>query len=64
MIVGMLLFVAGVLFTVGGRFGLGRLPGDFAMRSGNTRFFFPLATSILLSIGLTILINLYLRFFK
>jgi hypothetical protein len=36
---------------------LGRLPGDFSWRSksGNTSFYFPLATSILVSILLTVL---------
>jgi hypothetical protein len=34
---------------------LGRLPGDFQMRRGNVSFYFPLATSIILSILLTLL---------
>ena len=34
---------------------LGRLPGDFAVRRGNFSFYFPLATSIVLSIILTLI---------
>jgi hypothetical protein len=46
----------GLLLTLVGRVPfLGRLPGDFIFRKGNFSFFFPLATSILLSIILTLL---------
>ncbi len=38
---------------------LGRLPGDFVIRRGNFTFYFPLATSILLSIILTILFSIF-----
>ena len=40
---------------------LGRLPGDFAVRRGNFGFYFPLTTSILLSILLTVLFALFRR---
>ena len=40
---------------------LGRLPGDIYIKKGNFTFYFPLATSILLSILLTILLNLIFR---
>ena len=40
---------------------LGRLPGDFHVRRGNFSFYFPLATSILLSIILTIVLALFRR---
>jgi len=40
---------------------LGRLPGDIYIKKGNFTFYFPLATSILLSILLTILLNLLFR---
>ncbi len=40
---------------------LGRLPGDIYIKKGNFTFYFPLATSILLSILLTIILNLLLR---
>lgn len=39
----------------------GRLPGDFSFRRGNFTFYFPLATSILLSIVLTLLFAIFRR---
>ncbi|MDA8333454.1 MAG: DUF2905 domain-containing protein [Peptococcaceae bacterium] len=41
--------------------GLGRLPGDVYVRRGNFSLYFPLATSVLLSIVLTLVLNLFLR---
>ena len=40
---------------------LGRLPGDITVRRGNTTFYFPLVTSILLSILLTLLFAFFRR---
>jgi hypothetical protein len=40
---------------------LGRLPGDFHVRRGNFSFYFPLATSIVLSILLTLALVLFRR---
>lgn len=40
---------------------LGKLPGDFYIKKGNFTFYFPLATSILISIILTIILNLLFR---
>ena len=40
---------------------LGRLPGDFAIKRGNFAFYFPLATSIILSILLTLIFALFKR---
>jgi hypothetical protein len=40
---------------------IGRLPGDFAFRRGNSTFYFPLTTSILLSIILTLLLAILRR---
>ena len=53
-----------VLLVVGGMmmlFGRLNLPGDFVWRRGNVTVVFPLATSILASIVLTVLLNLLLR---
>ena len=58
---GIVLLIAGILVTVGGRLGLGKLPGDFLFRRGNATFYFPLATSIIISLLLTLLFNLFLR---
>ncbi len=38
---------------------LGRLPGDILIKKRNVTFYFPIATSIVLSIVLTVLINLF-----
>lgn len=40
---------------------LGRLPGDFAIRRGNFSFYFPLATSVVLSIILTLIFAFFRR---
>jgi hypothetical protein len=40
---------------------IGRLPGDFYVRRGNFTFYFPLATSIILSILLTLLLAFFRR---
>ncbi len=58
---GLTLVVVGVLFVLGGRLGLGHLPGDFTLRRGHWTFAFPLATSIIASIVLTLVLNLLLR---
>jgi hypothetical protein len=55
---GAALLVAGVLLLFVGRLHLplGRLPGDILYRGKNTTFYFPLATSILLSVLLTLIL--------
>jgi hypothetical protein len=57
---GLLLAVIGAALMLAGRFGLplGRLPGDFAYRGKNVSFYFPLGTSILISIVLSVLFYL------
>jgi len=59
MIAGAALFTAGVLIRWTG---LGRLPGDILVRRGNFTVYFPIVTSILLSIVLTLLFWLFSRF--
>jgi len=49
-ITGLVIAAVGVALTAG----LGRLPGDIVYRRGNFTFFFPLVTSIILSILLTL----------
>lgn len=55
-IIGLALVVLGILVTLGDRLPirLGRLPGDIVIRGKNSVFYFPLATSILLSVLLTL----------
>ena len=59
------LVIAGGIFLLE-RLGipLGRLPGDIRIQRGNLTCFFPLATTILLSVVLTVLLNLLIRQFK
>ena len=40
---------------------LGRLPGDIVIRRGNVSFYFPLVTSIVLSILLTLILSFFRR---
>ena len=61
LILAAVLAVIGVLFVLAGRGLLPRLPGDIAIERGNTRFYFPLGTSILVSLILTVVLNLFLR---
>lgn len=61
---GIILAVAGLALILLGRTSLplGRLPGDIIYRGKNTTFYFPLATSILLSIVLSVLLYVVGRF--
>ena len=52
-VVGLIIAAVGLLVMMG--LPLGRLPGDITLRRGNSTFYFPLATSILLSVLLTLL---------
>lgn len=59
---GIFLVLIGGLLLLGGRlFGLGRLPGDIFLQRGNFSFYFPVVTCIVLSILLTIILNLIRR---
>ena len=61
-VVGLVIVLTGVVMLVAGRIpGLGRLPGDVVVRRGPVTFYFPLATSIVLSVLLTILLSLFWR---
>jgi hypothetical protein len=64
LILGVALTAVGALFYFSGRlpFRLGRLPGDIIHRGEHTTFYFPIATSILLSIGLSLLVWLVSHF--
>lgn len=61
-VLGLVLAALGLLLSFGGRIpGLGRLPGDFVWQKGHVRVYFPLATSILVSLLLTGLLWLLRR---
>jgi hypothetical protein len=62
MMLGGIPLALGALFSFGGKIGwLGRLPGDFRFERGGVFFYFPLATSLLLSLLLTLILNLFRR---
>ena len=63
-VVGGLLVVVGLVVILLGKshLPLGRLPGDIVYRGKNSVFYFPLATSILVSLVLTIVLALISRF--
>lgn len=50
--------IAGVILVFFKNIPLGRLPGDFHIHSGNTDFYFPLATSIIISVILSLIFYL------
>jgi hypothetical protein len=60
---GLILAAVGVLFTLGDKLPikLGRLPGDVTIRGKNSVFYFPIVTSLLLSVVLSFLLWLFGR---
>ena len=65
-VLGVVLVLAGLLLTFLGRTNLplGRLPGDIVYRGKNTTFYFPLATSIVLSVLLSLVLYVISRWKK
>jgi len=63
-VVGVVIVGMGAVLALAGRthLPLGRLPGDIVYRGKNTTFYFPLATSILLSVALSLLLYLIGKF--
>ena len=61
-VVGAIALLAGVVLMLAPRIPwLGRLPGDIVINRGPVSVYFPLATSIVISIVLTVLLNLFWR---
>ena len=61
-IVGGFVVVVGLFLALGLRIPfLGKLPGDISIDRGNVHFYFPIVTSLLLSVVLTLLLNLFFR---
>ena len=59
-IFGLLIALVGVLLTIAGKIPwIGRLPGDIVIRRENFTFYFPLATSIIISILLSLILWLF-----
>ena len=60
-VAGIILLAAGLLWPYLTRLGLGRLPGDIVIERQNFRFYFPLVTSLVVSVVLTLLFWLFRR---
>lgn len=60
-LLGVVLVAAGLLWPLLAKLGLGRLPGDIVIERENFRIYIPLATSILISIVLSLLFWLFNR---
>ena len=60
---GAAMIVVGLLVMTGALGWVGRLPGDIRIESGNTRVYFPIVTTIVVSVVLSLLLALARRFF-
>lgn len=58
-VLGVVIALVGLLITVG--VPIGRLPGDFTVRRGSFSFYFPLTTSIIASVILTLIMSFFGR---
>ena len=58
-IIGIILLILGLLYPYIKKLGLGQLPGDILFKTGNSTFFFPVMTCLIISIILTIIFNLF-----
>ena len=61
MVIGLVLVVIGGLAMLGVRLPLGRLPGDIAIEGERGGFYFPIVSMLIISVILTVLLNLFLR---
>ena len=66
MLGGIILFLIGGMIFLSAKLGLplGRLPGDIRIEREGFSFYFPLASSILVSVVLTIILNVVIRLLK
>jgi hypothetical protein len=59
MISGAVIFIAGLIWHWRGVLGLGQLPGDLVFKRGNFTLYFPLATSLLLSLIVSLILWIF-----
>lgn len=62
-LLGAAVIVVGLLVWSGGLAWFGRLPGDIRIERENVKVFFPITSMILISLALTLILNLLRRFF-
>lgn len=55
-ILGVLILLAGVLWPLLARLGLGRLPGDIVIHRGGATFYFPVVTCLIISVVLSLIL--------
>jgi Protein of unknown function (DUF2905) len=55
-VIGALIVAVGVFWSWLGRLGLGRLPGDIIVHRGNFTFYAPIATALLISVALSLVL--------
>ncbi len=58
---GVVLVVLGLIFLFGDRIPLGRLPGDLQLGNDRVKFYIPVATCVLLSVLITLVVNFFSR---
>ncbi|HME29582.1 MAG TPA: DUF2905 domain-containing protein [Pseudolabrys sp.] len=58
---GLIILLAGIMWPILSRAGLGRLPGDIVFQRGETKFYIPLITCVIISIVLSVLFWLFNR---
>jgi hypothetical protein len=61
LVIGLVLVVVGGLAALGIRLPFGRLPGDIAIEGEHGGIYFPIVTMIVVSLVLTVLLNIFLR---
>jgi hypothetical protein len=62
LIVGLFLVLFGLLLIFGGKLPyFGKLPGDILIEGKNFKFYFPLVTFLIISLLLTIILNIFLK---
>lgn len=58
-VAGTVVIVVGLLFLMADKFPIGRLPGDFHFGAGRVKIYIPIATCILLSLIITLIVNFF-----
>ena len=65
MLLGGVLLLLGLLLVLAPKLPfLSRIPGDIVLRRGELTIYFPIVTMLLVSVGLTIVLNVILRLFR
>lgn len=59
--IGLLLLIVGAVMFLLGKLGLGKLPGDIFIKKDNFTLYFPLVSTLLISVILTVILNLFFR---